>query len=516
MAPSKASGLSNLPEEVLMQIIVRTEDPHALTATCCSLLAAAQDIHTQAHWWHQHQRKTSLLRLFRWKWLKKASLTVENLEDLLLCILRERSEDGQSSWHGVFAVARASVLLGLPKTFEFLIETGRVDQSMHEGVLIADMLAFNRLDMLHQLQQKIGVKGAVFRHSEKRNTENPGSAKTSNPWVGEEWWTDMKRLAEWWLQTPVQELKRLLTAGALAESFETLSLATDEDGVRRWVRMEIGRWKTVSDWEMESASSASDSEEEEESDSELDESIESRARIEREKMLESYEGLMRFARGVITAQDQFPPQIPIGFNQVIIPLNQPGIDELSMAKLADAIISACKAGIPGSMVEELLTSLPVSSNPEMADTWTRVLLDAIGWAVLEEGSDARTLEALKDGLKRANYATCLQALRACRTLDLTNIPEYFATTLSHFVPSFVEEADESKIAESARGFHEVAGLELSETALPLYPWLPAVLNSGLWLGAAPQDEKVHVYFYELAAREVRAGLVSLLGVQEEE
>lgn len=58
-------------------------------------------------------------------------MSLSELDNFLKLLLMKRSEDYQSNWHGVFAVARAAVILDLPQTLSLLLTRGLVDPYLH-------------------------------------------------------------------------------------------------------------------------------------------------------------------------------------------------------------------------------------------------------------------------------------------------------------------------------------------------------------------------------------------------
>ncbi|GAQ86350.1 hypothetical protein KFL_002840010, partial [Klebsormidium nitens] len=447
MAPPGVS-LTSLPEEVLSQILARAENPQSLTATCRSLLAAAHDVQTQAEWWHFNQSKTSLLRLFRWRWLQNASLPPDQLDKFLVSILTKRLKDAQASWHGGFAVARAAVLLELPQTFQILLSRGVADPFKLGGVLVADMLVLNRNEMLQQVKQKIG--------------EGKIRGGTSNYQETDLWWNDMRSVVKWWMETPAEEPMRVLAA---AESVEAQKRAS----------VQLSEAETESVMANESApefETGSDSDED--CGAEDTSSKESFSYESDDKMLSAFQSFVQFTRGVMHVGSEFEEQLSryeIG-DKILWDGIGRFADRDCMKHLAHAVLSGCKAGVPESFLRNLLTILP---KREKNTAWKEQLLTVIRAEVVESGLEPRALDALETALWKEDYTLCLEKLRAWRDLDGES-PNWGA---SHLVaPRVIERADEADIALAVLIAHKdkMVGFE-SEFCGSEYAALPALLES---------------------------------------
>lgn len=478
-------SLASLPIEVLSLILAGAEDPHCLVVTCRSLFLAAQDIQTQAEWWHFNQSKTSLLRLFRWRWLFVASLTVDQLDNFLVSILTKRSEDAQASWHGAFAVARAAVFLGLPQTFQVLLSRGVADPFKWGGVLVADMLALNRNEMLQQVKQKIG---------ERRSTDAISRYKE-----GSIWWTDMKAVAQWWISTPAEELKKIMAAGETAEEQKISSVQISEanEGDNETVSM-LDSVDFDSDTDSKEDSDADDSQLGKETEGSGDSLL----------TLSAFESFVQFTRGVMHVGGEFGEALPP--YEIGDKITWDGIGQFAsrdcMEHLAEAVLLGCRAGMPESFLRNLLTILP---RREKNSVWKEVLLARIEVEMVESELGSQELDNLDSALEKEYYPLCLKKVRAWRELD-GDSGNWGAVHL--VTPRVIERADEEDIAKAVANAYRnrVVGIETDDDALP------ALLESGAWLGVAPRDDIAEVYWYELGAREFRAGLMALLGVRDED
>jgi hypothetical protein len=489
MAPSSLSQLAYLPDEVLSIIISKAKDPHSLTATCRSLLAAAQGIHTQAQWWHQHQRKKTLFRIFRWKWLQKASLSLSELHNFLKLILMKRSEDYQSNWHGVFAVARAAVILDLPQTLSLLLTKGLV---LHQRVLVADIIVLDRLEMLGLMQQQVGLSGS---------NESLDAGK---------WTEDMRKVASWLSNTPLSELEQRPSIDDLQEPVHQPNEAE------------------VPEWELESASSKV-------SDAGLSLSDLTRRQGQSEEIAEhdmtkdehrevSYMSFLDFTEDLVRLDRSW---YEVDVEDIGVDMLNHGVGrfagEACMRKLEKSIFSACRAGMGAAFVKWLLPLLKANSR------WEKVLLRIIHTAHDEPDLDDEALDVLESATSES-FPRCAFALRFLRgqasKLDIQEgsrgLRGFECATLLEWelnrgLYSIMEDTDEDNIRKAM--WHWLCrqrpnGLTGMKS---VYPALVAVLNSGMWFGASIRRdgyiEEVDVYWYKLAAKEFRKALELMFGLQ---